>query len=1161
MKKKRSVCINGTFRELFSLFRVMKIMILCMLVGLTHLSAQEQEQNARVTLKLKDATVEQVVLEVEKQLKQAFFFSKREVDVTRKISVNFKRASLNEVVLGIFGEGYRYRLQGNMIVIMPKAPESEKEEKSVLMKGVVVDKDEVPLPGVTVLIEGTTVGCATDVDGKFSLSLPKELKGVVVIFRFVGMETRSVNLEDIRDKGILAGTKELKVVMQEQAEEMDEVVVTGIFTRKKEGFTGSATRVSGEELKRMTSGNVLKALQMLDPGFKMNASNLMGSNPNAIPDFQMRGQASMGNYQSDDVVVLRGDVNTRPNQPLFVLDGVIGVDATTIMDLDPEQVESITLLKDAAATVIYGSEAANGVVVVETKAPVPGKLRFTYNGNYELQWPDLSVYDLMNAKEKLQIEELAGFYNNKDDMEAMNHLLYLRQEVLRGVDTYWLAEPVQTAFAHRHGLTVEGGDRMLRYKIYLGARWAPGVMKKSDLNTKTGKIDLNYRVGKILINNSLTVDYSDGARTSPYGNFQDYAQVNPYYRKRDERGNVKQVLDDFYAGAKLVGLGEETTLTLNPLWNAQFDSKDDSRDFEVREALKVEYLPVESLRLSLDFTLSRNDGTVEMFKPAQHNDFYFETDPAKKGIYESTKREENQYRLSLSGAWNKSFGDHLLAVFARYSMNESSMKTTAFAMKGFPNDKLSEIHMGTEFQNTTGSESVARSLAFVMTLNYSYKQRYALDYSMSVNASSEFGKNNRYAPFWSLGVRWNLDRENFIQKLGIFDELILRGTYGSTGAQGFTPYQSLQMYTYTNLMKTYKSSDVVGTEIYGLGNPDLKWQQTENYNVSLDFSMWRNIVSAKLEYYEKYTKNTLLDYSMAPSVGFSTMKENLGKISNKGYEATLRLMPYSNPTKQAYWNIIFTGSHNKSRIEEISNALKVMNEKQMEIAAEEEDIYAADFFTAPKRQKRPLPRYENGYSQTTIWAVRSAGIDPQTGREMFITRDGQLTNEYSAMDQVAVGDTEPKFQGTVSTTFTYKGFSLTLAGQYRWGGQVFNQTLIDKVENANLRKNADRRALYSRWQKPGDQVFFKAIDGDVYKTDTKESSRFVMDDNEFYFSSMNLSYRVEGQKCQWLQRVGISSATLGLYMEDICRFSTVKMERGIDYPFSRRVSMSLSVTF
>lgn len=1139
----------------------MKIVVLFMLIGLTHLSAEVRSQNALVNLKVKNATVEEVILEVEKQLKQDFFFSKKEVDVTKKISVNVNQATLDELVRIIFGDHFGYRIMDNLIVITPK-PVVAKEEKTVLMKGKVVDPKGDPLPGVTVLIEGTTVGCATDVEGMFSLSLPKELKDVIVVFRFVGMETKKIKLADIKDKEVLAGKKDLRVVMQEQTESLDDVVVTGIFTRKKEGFTGSATQVSGEEIKRMTSGNVLKALQMLDPGFKMNTSNLAGSNPNAVPDFQMRGQASIGNYQSDDVVVLRGDVNTRPNQPLFVLDGVIGVDATTIMDLDPEQVESITLLKDAAATVIYGSEAANGVVVVETKAPAPGKLRFTYNGNYELEWADLSVYDLMNAEEKLRIEELAGYYNEKDKMGLMNYYNNLRLEVMRGVNTYWLAEPIQTAFSHRHGLTVEGGDRTLRYKIYLGAKWAPGVMKESDLNTKTGKIDLNYRHNKILINNSLTVDYSDGARTSPYGDFQDYAMVNPYYRKTDKNGNIRQLLDDNRTGDEYdYTVANYGSPILNPLWNKQFESKNDSRNFELREALKVEYLPIDNLRLSLDFTLSRSDGTVEIFKSAQHNDFYEETDPAKKGTYDWTKKEGTSYRVSLSGAYNKSFGDHLLSAYARYSINENSTKTTNLSMMGFPNDKLSEVYMGTEYEKTTGSESVSRALAFMMTLNYSYKQRYALDYSMSINASSEFGENNRYAPFWSVGLRWNLDRENFIKNTGIFDEFIIRGTYGITGSQGFTPYQSLQMYTYKNLMKTYKSSDVVGTEIYGLGNPDLKWQQTKNYNTSLDFTVLNNLLSFRLEYYEKYTKNTLLDYTMAPSVGFSTMKENLGEISNKGYELTLRLMPYSNPAKQAYWNIILNGSHNKSRIEKISNALKVMNEKQMaEADKDESDFDSWDDFNN-KRKKHPLPRYENGYSQTTIWAVRSMGIDPQTGREVFMTRDGKLTNIYSSADQVPVGDTEPKFQGSVSTTFTYKGFSLTLAGQYRWGGQVFNQTLIDKVENANLRKNADRRALYNRWQNVGDKVLFKAIDGYIFKEDTKESSRFVMDDNEFAFSTINLSYRMEASKLNWLNRVGISSATIGLYMEDICRFSTVKMERGIDYPFSRQVSMSLNVTF
>ena len=1144
MKKNKIRFVFSDFfeRKRSELSRGNWVILLVVFLCLPFLGMAQQQ---RVTIKVKQVDVSVVFRQIKEQTKLNFVYDPDQLSSMSKVTLDLQNVTVDSVLIKLFaGTPFEYRFEMGSILIKKKVEKAKLQE--VTVSGVVKDTRGELLPGVTVVVKGTSLGTATDIDGAYKLAFAKG-GDIVLVFSFIGMETMEVKF---------TGQETINVMMKEAVETMEEVVVTGIFTRKKEGFTGSATRVTGEELKRMTSGNVLKALGMLDPGFKMNTSNLAGSNPNAIPDFQMRGQASIGNYESNDVVVLRGNVNSRPNQPLFVLDGVIGVDATTIMDLDPEQVESITLLKDAAATVIYGSEAANGVVVVETKAPEPGKLRFTYNGNYELQWPDLSVYDLMNAEEKLRAEELSGFYSNKNDVALQAYYNRIQQDVLRGVNTYWLSEPVQTAFAHRHGLTAEGGDKSLRYKIYLGAKWSPGVMKKSDLNTKTGKIDLNYRFGKLLINNSLSVDYSDGARTSPYGSFQDYAKINPYYRKTDDNGNIKQVLDDHRVGDTYIA--DYKTPTLNPLWNAQFDSKDDSRSFTLREALKVEYLPIDALRLSLDFTLMRKDGTVETFKSAQHNDFYAVTDPAEKGSYYWSKSEGSSYRLSLQASYNKNFGeDHLFSAFARYSIKENTNKVTSITMKGFPNDKLSEVYMGTEYQTTGGSESVSRGLDFMMTLNYSYKQRYAVDYSMSINASSEFGENNRYAPFWSVGARWNANKEEFIGNLGIFDELVLRGTYGITGSQGFTPYQSLQMYIYAKLLKTYKSSDVIGTEIYGLGNPDLKWQQTQNYNASVDFTMFHNIFSAKFEYYEKYTKNTLLDFTMAPSVGFSTMKENLGKISNKGYEVTLRLMPYSNPSNQAYWNVVFTGSRNKSRIEEISNALKVMNEKQMALA----DQYESTSNLDEKREKYPLPRYENGYSQTTIWVVRSLGIDPASGKEVFLTRDGKRTSEYSSFDQVPYGDSEPKFSGSVSTTFTYRGFSLTLAGQYHWGGQTFNKTLINKVENANLRLNADRRALYDRWQEPGDHTFFKAINKSIYATDTKESSRFVMDDNEFYFSTINLSYRANAQKFGWLRRVGISSATIGLYMEDICRFSTIKMERGVDYPFSRQVSMSLNLVF
>lgn len=585
-KNKIRFVFSGFFeRKRSELFRGLQLFLLIMFLGCPLFGVAQQQ---KVSIDVKQVDVSVVFRQIKEQTKLNFVYDPDQLASMSKVTLNVQNVTVDVALQRLFeGTSFEYRFEMGAILIKRKEKSQQDEGEVVTITGTVKDVEGNPLPGVTVMLKGLTLGAATDIDGKYALNFTK-VDDIVFVFSFIGMETQEVKY---------TGQSKVDVVLKEAVESMEEVVVTGIFTRKKEGFTGSTTHVSGDDIKRMTSGNVLKALEMLDPSFRMNSSNLAGSNPNAVPDFQMRGQASMGNYQSDDVVVLRGDVNTRPNQPLFVLDGVIGVDATTIMDLDPEQVASITLLKDAAATVIYGSEAANGVVVVETKAPQMGKLRFTYNGNYSLEWSDLSVYDLMDAEEKLKIEELAGFYDYKDYVDIMSDYNKLRQEVMRGVNTYWLAEPVKTAFTHRHGLTVEGGDPTLRYKIYLGAKWAPGVMKETDLNTKTGKIDLSYRNHKLLINNQLSVDYSDGRRVSPYGSLQEYASLNPYYRRRDENGNIRRELN-------VPGTSYGNPV-LNPLWDTQFESKNDSQSFELREALKVEYLPIESLRFKFGFYLEQ----------------------------------------------------------------------------------------------------------------------------------------------------------------------------------------------------------------------------------------------------------------------------------------------------------------------------------------------------------------------------------------------------------------------------------------------------------------------------------------------------------------------------------------------------------------------------
>ena len=291
-------------------------------------------------------------------------------------------------------------------------------------------------------------------------------------------------------------------------------------------------------------------------------------------------------------------------------------------------------------------------------------------------------------------------------------------------------------------------------------------------------------------------------------------------------------------------IGGYSTPTMNPMYNIQFHQKDQNKQFQVRNSFRAEYTPIESLRISADITLTKTEEDLEQFKPSSHTDFEGLA-VEDRGSYNWTHNKGTNYNVSLTASYNKVFNsDHLVSVFARYDIDERYTHAAGVNVKGFPNDKMDEVFLGNEPTTTSGDEGTNRSIGFVSTVNYSYKQRYAVDGSIRIDGSSEFGRNNRFAPFWSAGVRWNMDKENFIKSLGFVDEFVLRGTYGITGSQGFSPYQSLQMYSYDGMMKLYHSSDVAGSVLMSMGNPDLKWQQTRNWNVGLDLrdSLRRRII-------------------------------------------------------------------------------------------------------------------------------------------------------------------------------------------------------------------------------------------------------------------------------------------------------------------------------
>ena len=380
------------------------------------------------------------------------------------------------------------------------------ERTLITVKGRVADKEGHSLPGVTVLRKGNMNGVITDIDGRFQINVPKGADAVLQ-FSFVGMETK-----EVRVKASALGEKELEIRLDEDAQQLDEVVVTGFVNFKKESFTGNSTTIRKEELQRVSKTNVIKALQAFDPSFRIAENTTWGSDPNALPEVSIRGNSGIGVKELDaQSLTSKSNLQNNPNLPTFIMDG-FEIDVTKLYDMDPSRIESITILKDAAATAMYGSRAANGVVVITTVTPKPGKLNVQYSFTGEVEAPDLSDYHLLNAAEKLEAERLAGCYvsDTPADQERLNEeyqgKLY---NVRRGVDTYWLSKPLRTVFNHNHSLYIDGGTENLRFGVDLNYKQDDGVMKGSGRRTMGGGMYLDYRINKLQVRNYVSFNTTD----------------------------------------------------------------------------------------------------------------------------------------------------------------------------------------------------------------------------------------------------------------------------------------------------------------------------------------------------------------------------------------------------------------------------------------------------------------------------------------------------------------------------------------------------------------------------------------------------------------------------------------------------------------------------
>jgi len=990
------------------------------------------------------------------------------------------------------------------------------QTNKVTYHGTVIDENGDPLPGVNITYKNAKgVGVITDVDGNFTLAVPTNVHSL--IFSYVGMKTQTVRISSPSEK--------VKVRMEPDALAIQETVITGIYTRKAESFTGSMATYSEKELKTVGNQNVLQSLKVLDPSFIVLENNLSGSDPNATMNLNIGGNTN--------IVGLETEYTTNPNQPLFILDG-FETTLSTITDLSMDRVASITILKDAASTAIYGAKAANGVVVVETKKPEAGRLQFNYNGNFGLEWADLTDYNLMNSSEKLQYEKLAGYYGSLDAngniIDEYYQNLY-NQRMLRtkqGIDSYWMNEPLQTGFTQSHNIFAEGGDAAFRYGIGMTYTQTQGVMKNSNRDVLNGNVQLTYRIDKFAFTNQTNITNTDVE--NPTVSFSDFARTNPFYDKYNEYGEIDQVIEEIQT------ISGGTQYITNPLWDLNQKSYDKNNQLSFTNNFQIEYRPLPELRIRGKLGIIVGRSNSKQFDSPEMSK-YLNTDQLKRGSYSESNTKSSSYDGSLDISYGKTFGKHTINAIGGMQISENNSNLSMFQAIGYSSDLFSNPNFANGYPEggrPSSSISKSRTASYYANFNYGYQLRYLLDFNLRTDGSSVYGVNNPFSTTWSLGLGWNIHNEEFFNKNGVLNYLKLRYSVGNPGNANLSAKMANSIYTYYT---QYPNMFGLAALISSWGNSGLKWQRTNEHNVGVDIEMFHNRLRLSTDFFIKKTDPLLLSIDFPPSTGISQVPMNIGAMKNIGTTFTGSYIIIRKPDMN--WTVNANLRHIRTTYYNIGDLLEKYNEKG--------------------RTNQTLTRYYDGASNTALYAVRSAGIDPMTGNEIFIRKDGSYTFKWDSADEVICGDSTPDVEGAFGTSFYWKGFSVNAIFSYRYGGQAFLSTLFNKVENISdvqVKYNQDKRALYDRWQKPGDIAKFKRIDD---TSTTNMSSRFIADDNTLELSTVSVGYETTAGK--WLQSIGASSFNVRIYGNSLFRLSTIKEERGIDYPFSRKISASVGIRF
>ena len=1157
-------------KNLSNIFLVMR---LSAILTLAFLHAGAHGISQQVTLSMQNAPLEKVFVEITKQTGYNFVYGRDILKNAKSVNVSVVKSGLNEVLKLIFkDQPLTYSIIDKVVAITTRSIDpvvvSEPRLLAPLLiniQGRVVDSTGSPIGNITYSVKGSKYTGSADSEGRFRMTNLKPAD--ILILTSVGYSTITVSVSELlavpagkttnigNGKVLRNAEGTFTFIMKHHQEALEDVTVSiGLLDRKKETFTGVTRTFSGNDLRAASRINVLEGLNLLDPSFKIIRDNNLGSDPNQLPKVELRGSRTAPpptptKYSQQ----LKLEYEQDPNQPLFILDG-FETTLQTIVNLDVNRVASITLLKDAASTALYGSRSANGVVVVETVRPSPGELQISYSATATVSVPDLSGYNLMSGEELLKFQELSSqgakapgpfwFDPNGNDLllPVLKHS-FRKNAILKGVNTDWERVPLQNATTLNHSLYVNGGDKYFRYNVGLSLGSNIGVMKGAENRTTTAYGTLNYRKGNINVSNNFSVGGTK-QNGSPYGSFQNYVKIPTYYAANTTDRYLEEDHATYYNKS-----GTEVSNDFyfqNPLYNAGLPYKNTVRSLSVTNNLMANWDVLPYLRVSGGFQYSSSNGDADYFI-SPLNTMFDNQEAALKGSYNYSNSKSVSYKGNLMLTYNKVVADkHIINANIRGDLGQITNDGLSISAVGFAATSEPLIYLANSYQpdNRPGGSTVkSTSMALIGTVNYSYDMRYNLDLSYNLSGTSNFGSDNPYQSFYAMGIGWNIGRESFLRNSKIVNRLNLSANIGLTGNQNAGNFGSRSTYLLNNI-PTYFGESV---QLNGLGNPDLDWSKTYQISYSLSGTFFRNSLSLTLSGYNNITDPLIIAMPLPPSVGIEKgVPTNIGKLTSSGLELSFdaRIVNTRDWTLNVGLNapVLY-----KSEYSGLGNAL--------------------DKFSDSARNSGYLQRYVDGSSPDDVWAVRSVGIGQARGLEVFLDKNGGMTYLFDKNNEVVIGSSRPVTQGSVNIRMRYKRFTLSVFGTYLVQEMKFNTALYDKVENlskSDLEFNQDKRALYTRWKQVGDDASFLGI----AQSSLGMSSRFLQKENSFEVSAINFNYDLlnqysKGLKSYLQRKLGVQQINFGVTTSNIFAFrlSNVKMERGLDFPFQRSATLNLSITF